>query len=227
MQAGGDAVFGIGTSRTQTVGRRAGARTHSGCGGQNRGLNLGRAEGLQVQIACRLHRAVHQLGAGRGHLGTVADQTPLALVRVVLVDQVNTVRVAELVTHVFVDVVAHQRRIQQHALACHQFGEFVALVVGCGFVVVRHGHGRLPDQVACDRQAHRCGLGRTRRAKRNRGGHRAQVGVNECIVECLHRHMTGGLVAVFVNLRLRIEGGPLGKSLCVAADTVECQGAGT
>ena len=84
---------------------------------------------------------MYQLGAGRGHLGAVADHAPLALVRIVLVDEVNTVWVAELVTHVFVDVVAHQGRIQQHALAGHQFGEFVGLVVGCGFVVVRHGHG--------------------------------------------------------------------------------------
>ena len=55
LQAGGDAVFGIGPSRTQAVGRRAGACTHSGCGGQDCGLDLGRAEGLQVQIACGLH----------------------------------------------------------------------------------------------------------------------------------------------------------------------------
>ena len=39
--------------------------------------------------------------------------------------------------------------------------------------------------------------------------------------------MASGLVAVFVNLRLRIEGGPLGKSLRVTADAVERERAGT
>ena len=103
---------------------------------------------------------MHQLRPGVHHRGAVADQAPQALVRIVLVDQVDAVVVGELVAHVFVDVVAHQGRVEQHPLALDQLGELVVLVVDGGLVVVADLGGRHADQVARHRQAHGCGLGR-------------------------------------------------------------------
>ena len=248
LQAGVDAVFGISAGGTEAVGRSAGARAHGGGSGQHGGLDAGGADRLQVQLAAGLYRAVHQLRPCGHHRDAVADQAPLAFVRVVLVDQVYAVAVGELVANVFVNVVAHQGRVEQHTLALDQLRELVVLVVGGGLVVIGHVGGRHADQVARHRQADGCGFGRAACAKGDRSGHRAQVGADVGIVGdldldvaragalgCIFHAGIGNCIGARIGFFLhggigrRVDGcarddiGPLRISLGAASDAVQCE----
>ena len=219
LQGGTDAVFRIGTRGTQAKGAATAGGTDGGRSGKHRGLDFGAAEHLQVERTGGPHLAVNQLGTGNGRIGAVADQVPLALVGVVLVDQIDAIDLADRVADVFVNIVAHQGRVEQHALALDQIGELVVLVVGAGLVVVRDGYGGLANQVARHRQAHSGGRRRGAHTHRHRGCNRAQVGINQRIIECLDRYIACSAYGEGA------EGGPLGIGLGRAGDAVECQGA--